>query len=294
VTGLLRLRAPAPGRILAWAMLALFAAATLLPLWVALKTALSTPAGLFQDATRLVPRVATLDNFRRVLGMATAHPYPGLTTIDFGRALLNTLAFTVAVTGLQIGFSALAAYAFARLRFPGRDLLFFAMLAATMIPGIVLFIPNFLLVKELGWLNTFQGLVAPYVLMSPFSVFFLRQFFLSTPKELEEAARIDGASHLRTFLQIVLPNHKGAVATLAILVGVTSWNEFFWPFLVARDEHVRVMAVAMNAYRSQQQLARMDWTGLMACAVLSIVPVVVLLVVLGRRVVESLQFSGIK
>lgn len=283
-----------PGRILAYAMLALFAAATLLPLWIALKTALATPASLFQDATHLVPRQVTLDNFRRVLGLPVASSYVGLTTIDFRRALLNTLAFTVVVTGGQITFSALAGYAFARLRFPGRDLLFFAMLAATMIPGIVLFIPNFLLVKELGWLNTFQGLVAPYVLMAPFSVFFLRQFFLSTPRELEEAARIDGASHLRTFFQIVLPNHKGPLATLAILVGVSSWNEFFWPFLVARDEHVRVMAVAMNAYRSQQQIARMDWTGLMACVVLSILPVVALLVVLGRRVVESLQFSGLK
>jgi multiple sugar transport system permease protein len=283
-----------PGRILAYAMLALFAATTLLPVWVAVKTALATPASLFEDATSLVPHVVTLDNFRRVLGLPVLNPYTGVTTIDFRRALLNTIAFTVVVTGGQITFSALAAYAFARLRFPGRDLLFFAMLAATMIPGIVLFIPNFLLVKELGWLNTFQGLVAPYVLMAPFSVFFLRQFFLSTPRELEEAARIDGASHLRTFVQIVLPNHKGALATLAILVGVTSWNEFFWPFLVAREEQVRVMAVAMNAYRSQQQLARMDWSGLMACVVLSILPVIVLLIVLGRRVVESLQFSGLK
>ncbi len=288
------MRTPSPGRILAYAMLALFAAATLLPLWVAVRTAVSTPSGLFQDATRLVPREATLDNFRRVLGLAVENPFSGLVTIDFGRALLNTVAFTVVVTVCQVLSSALAAYAFARLRFPGRDALFFAMLAATMIPGIVLFIPNFLLVKELGWLNTFQGLVAPYVLMAPFSVFFLRQFFLSTPRELEEAARIDGASHLRTFFQIVLPNHRGALATLGILVGISSWNEFFWPFLVARDEHVRVMAVAMNAYRSQQQIARMDWTGLMACVVLSILPVVVLLVVLGRRVVESLQFSGFK
>lgn len=282
-----------PGRLLAYVMLALFAAVTLLPLWVAIKTALATPASLFQDATHLVPHVVTLDNFRRVLGLPVSDPYLG-TTIDFRRALLNTVVFTGLVTGGQITFSALAAYAFARLRFPGRDLLFFAMLAATMIPGIVLFIPNFLLVKELGWLNTFQGMVAPYVLMAPFSVFFLRQFFLSTPRELEEAARIDGASYLRTFFQIVLPNHKGAVATLAILVGVSSWNEFFWPFLVGREEHVRVMAVAMNAYRSQQQLARMDWGGLMACVVLSIVPVILLLVVLGRRVVESLQFSGLK
>jgi len=289
------MRAPrlTPARLTAHAMLVLFAFVTLLPLWVALRTAVTPPGALFQEAVRFLPHQVTLDNFGRVLGLVPA-PSPGLPTVDFRRALLNTVAFTAVVTFCQIASSALAAYGFARLRFPGRDALFFAMLAATMIPGIVMFIPNFLLVKDLGWLNTFQGLVAPYLLMAPFSVFFLRQFFLSTPRELEEAARIDGASHLRTFLQIVLPNHRGPLATLAILVGVSAWNDFFWPFLVGRDESVRVMAVAMSVYRSQQQLARMDWTGLMACVVLSILPVVALLIVLGRRVVESLQFSGLK
>jgi len=203
-----RARSLSAGRIAAYAMLILFAFVTLLPLWVAVKTALSTPTTLFQDADRFLPSEITLDNFRRVLGFQVER-WMGSSSINLQRAILNSLAFTGVVTVGQILSSALAAYAFARLRFPGRRQLFFAMLAATMIPGIVMFIPNFLLVKELGWLNTFQGMVAPYVLMTPFSVFFLRQFFLTTPKELEEAARVEGASHLRTFFQIVLPNHVG-------------------------------------------------------------------------------------
>ena len=114
--------------------------------------------------------------------------------IDFFRALLNSVIFTALAVIPQIFFSATAAYAFARLNFPGRDQLFFMFIAATMIPGAVLFIPNFILVKDLGWLNTFQGMAAPYALMTPFAVFYLRQVFLATPRDVEEAARIDGAS----------------------------------------------------------------------------------------------------
>jgi multiple sugar transport system permease protein len=280
-----------PGAALGWAMLAAFVLFSLFPVWVALKTALLPTAELFRQAQDLLPGEPTLVNFTRVLGLGGAEAGP---TINFGLALRNSAIFTAIVVAGQLFFSALAAYAFARLRFPGRDVLFYLFLSATMIPGIVLFIPNFVLMRDLGWLDTFQGLVAPYVLMTPFAVFFLRQFFLSTPVELEEAARIDGAGPFTTFWRVVLPVHKGAIATLALLLSINAWNEFFWPFLVGRDESVRVMAVAIGAFQSQQQSGVPDWTGLMACTVLSIVPVAVLLVAFGRQVVESLQFSGMK
>ncbi|WP_225771393.1 carbohydrate ABC transporter permease [Inquilinus sp. Marseille-Q2685] len=282
------------GRLVAWAVLAAFIVCSLFPLWITLKTALVPSSTLFDQATLLVPMDVTLDNFRRVLGLAPVNPATPSTPINFALALRNSLIFTLLTVGGQIFFSALAAYAFARIRFVGSTVIFYLFIAATMIPAIVLFIPNFVLIRELGWLNTFQGMVAPTLLMSPFAVFFLRQFFLSTPRELEEAARIDGATPFRTFWSVVLPVHKSAIATLAILLSINAWNDFFWPFLVGRDAEVRVISVALSAFKSQQQSGNPDWTGMTAATVLSIVPVIVLLVLFGRRVVESLQFSGLK
>jgi len=276
----------------------LFALISLGPIWIAVKTALSDSRTLFSGASSFLPLDPTLFNILRVLGFADpADPRLAQMSygkIDFFRALVNSAIFTVLAVVPQIACSALAAYAFARLRFRGRRLIFFLFLSATMIPGIVLFIPNFILIKDLGWLNTFQGMAAPYALMTPFAVFFLRQMFLSTPRELEECARIDGASYFSIFFRIVLPFHRSALATLTIITSLSAWNDFFWPFLVGRSESVRVMAVAINAFRQQQAGGTPDWSGLMACTVLGLVPIAVLLVLFGRKVVESFQYAGPK
>src|SRR5882757_1071490 len=285
-------------RWLGYAVLALFAIISLGPIWIAAKTALSDSRTLFSGASSLLPQDPTLFNFERVMGLVNpSDPRLEQTSfgkVDFYRALMNSVIFTLLAVVPQIVCSAMAAYAFARLRFPGRRLIFFLFLCATMIPGVVLFIPNFILIKDLGWLNTFQGMAAPYALMTPFAVFFLRQMFLSTPRELEESARIDGASYFSIFFRMILPIHSSSLATLAILTTVSTWNEFFWPFLIGRDESVRVMAVAINAFRTQQQSGVPDWTGLMACTVLGIIPMIALLIFFGRKVVESFQFSGMK
>jgi multiple sugar transport system permease protein len=286
------------GRWLGYAALAVFAIISLGPLWIAFKTALTGPNALFQSGSSLLPRDTTLFNFERVLGLLDPNDprlaQTGLAKITFFRALLNSAIFTAIAVVPQIFFSATAAYAFARLQFPGRDLLFFLFIAATMIPTAVLFIPNLILIHDLGWLNTFQGMAAPYALMTPFAVFFLRQMFLATPRDVEEAARIDGASYFSIFFRMILPIHGPSLATLAILTTVATWNEFFWPFLIGRDESVRVMAVAINAFRTQQQSGVPDWTGLMACTVLGIIPMIALLIFFGRKVVDSFQFSGMK
>jgi multiple sugar transport system permease protein len=279
-----------------YGVLVLFAIISLGPIWIALKTALSDSGTLFTGASSPLPQHPTLFNFERVMGLVNpADPRLQQTSygkIDFYRALMNSVAFTLLAVVPQIAFSAMAAYAFARLRFYGRRVIFFLFLAATMIPSVVLFIPNFILIKDLGWLNTFQGMAAPYALMTPFAVFFLRQMFLATPRELEESALIDGACYFTIFFRIVLPLHRSALATLSILAGINAWNDFFWPFLVGRDQSVQVMAVAINSFRAQQAGGVPDWSGLMACTVLGIVPVAVLLVLFGRKVVESLQYTG--
>jgi multiple sugar transport system permease protein len=200
--------------------------------------------------------------------------------------------FTGIVVSLQISFAAMAAYAFARLRFPGRDVIFGLFVGSMMVPGVVTLIPNFILIKDLGWLNTMAGMVAPFCLMQGFSVFFLRQFFLSIPRDLEEAALLDGASHLYVFLRVVLPLSITPLATIATLTGINMWNEFFWPFLVAKDEAQQVLPVALQSFKSQTPQGQPDWTGLMAATAVTVLPTVALLVVFGRRVVESVQFSG--
>ena len=287
---------PTVSRIAGYAALVVLAVVSLLPVWVALKTALTLPNDFFSSASSLLPPTLTLQNFARVLGFATdiqlssAQAAP----IDFGLALRNSVIYAgLLVTG-QLFFSALAAYAFARLRFPGRDVLFVAFLSATMIPSIVLFIPNFVLIRELGLINTFAGMVAPNILMVPFAVFFLRQFFISSPKDLEEAARLEGLSHFQIFWHIALPLQRGPMATLAILLSINAWNDFFWPFLVGREDSVRPLAVALAEFQSQTGQGQPDWTGLMAAVLLSIIPVLFLLAFFGRRIVESLQTSGMK
>jgi len=287
---------PTMSRVAGYAALIVLAAISLLPVWVALKTALTLPNDFFSSASSLVPPAFTLQNFARVLGFETdivltsAQAAP----INFAVALRNSLIYTgLLVTG-QLFFSALAAYAFARLRFPGRNTLFVAFLSATMIPSIVLFIPNFVLIRELGLINTFAGMVAPNILMVPFAVFFLRQFFISSPKELEEAARLEGLSHFQIFWHIALPLQRGPMATLAILLSINAWNDFFWPFLVGREDSVRPLAVALAEFQSQTGQGQPDWTGLMAAVMLSIIPILFLLAFFGRRIVESLQTSGMK
>ena len=281
---------------LGYLVLALFVFISLLPLWMALKLALTNPADVYTSADSLLPGRITIGNFLRVMGLPSDIELTAFqaSPINFLLALRNSLIYTALTVSGQIFFSAMAGYAFARMRFPGRDVLFFAFLAATMIPSMVLFIPNFILVKQLGLLNTFAGLVAPTILMTPFAVFFLRQFFLSAPKELDEAARLEGASQFQIFWRIALPIQKGPIATLAILLSVNSWNEFFWPFLVGRDPSVRVMAVALSDFMSQTGRGNPDWSGLMAAIGLSILPIIALLVVFGRQIVESLQTSGMK
>jgi len=291
-----RARGPGLARLSAWLALGLLLLITVAPVWTVLKTALTPHDQLAAGAGTLWPQGATLDNFRRVLGLMS--PEQSIARggsgaeINVGRALLNSVVFTAVVVVLQTLFAAMAAYAFARLRFPGRGLLFGLFVGSMMVPGVVTLIPNFVLMRELGLLNTLAGMVAPFCLMQGFSVFFLRQFFLSVPRDLEEAALLDGASHAWVFFRIVLPLSTTAVATIALLTGINMWNEFFWPWLVGRDESLQVLPVALQQFKTQTPQGQPDWGGLMAAATVALLPTVGLLLAFGRQVVESVQFSG--
>jgi multiple sugar transport system permease protein len=188
----------------------------------------------------------------------------------------------------------MAAYAFSRLTWPGRDKVFALFLTALLVPPIFTALPNFLTVKSLGLLNTLPGIILPSFFMTPFAVYFLRQFFMGIPKEIDEAARLDGASHFRTFFQIILPMSSASVTTLAILQFIASWNDYFWPLLVGQTENSRVLTVALGVFRSQTPQGTPDWAGLMAATLVAAVPILILYLIFGRRIVNSIGFSGIK
>ncbi|WP_367849189.1 carbohydrate ABC transporter permease [Rhodoferax sp. WC2427] len=291
-----RIRIFTPGRIAAWVVLAAMLVITLAPLWMVVKTALMHSADVYTESAQILPTDPTLANFKRVLGFMTGDESRALggsgAEINFMRSLGNSLLFTSIIVVTQVSFAAMAAYAFARLRFPGRNVLFALFVGSMMVPGVVTFIPNFILIKDLGLLNTMVGMVAPFCLMQGFSVFFLRQFFLSIPRDLEEAALLDGASYTYIFTHVVLPLSITPLATIAMLTGINMWNEFFWPYLVAKDEVQQVLPVALQSFKSQTAQGQPDWTGLMAATAITVMPTILLLVVLGRRVVESVQFSG--
>jgi len=283
----------------AWVVVALAIFVTLVPFWWVVRTALSTKKELLASPDSILPVGFTLTNFARVLGQvdaATAIAMGGSgQKIDFWLFTRNSFIVTIATVVGQTFFSALAAYAFARLKFPGRDKLFNLYLAALMIPGIVTLIPNYLLIhRDLDWGNTFLGIVAPTLLMSPFAVFFLRQFFLGVNRELEEAAALDGASVFDIFWRVVLPISGPPIATLALLTFVGTWNTYFWPSLVGKDESVRVLTVALAVFKSQTPQGAPDWTGLMAATLISMIPTLGVFLVFGRRVVNSIQFTGFK
>ncbi len=286
------------GRIVAWAILGIVLLITLFPFYWMLRTALSNNNALYLDPGNLLPVDPTLGGFRRVLGLATpeeAAAEGGTTgSINFWLYLRNSVIVSTVITAGQVLFSSMAAYAFARLTWKGRDIVFFIFLTAMMIPPIFVQLPNFILIRDLGLLNTLAGIILPFFFMTPFAIFFMRQFFLGIPREVEEAAMIDGAGHARMFFRVILPMSATPVVTLSLLTYITAWGEYFWPLLVGRGEDSRVLTVALGIFRAQTPQTGPDWAGLMAGTLIAALPVLILFLIFGRRFIDNLGYSGIK
>lgn len=286
------------GKLLAWIALGILLFVTLFPFWWMLRTALTFPKAVFLNTDSLLPVQATLINFKRVLGMVPAAEAVTLggsgQAINFLLAMRNSIIVSALVVIGQVTFSAMAAYAFARLQFPFRNQLFAIYIAALMVPGIVTLIPNFILVRGLGGLNTILGIAAPTLLMTPFAVFFLRQFFLGINREVEEAALIDGADVPVVFFRIVLPMTLPALTTLAVITFIATWNNYLWPLVIGSGEAVRMLTVALGVFRSQTPQGAPDWTGLMAGTTLAIIPTFLIFLFMGRKILDSIQFAGFK
>jgi multiple sugar transport system permease protein len=285
-----------PGRTAAWIVVAVVVIATVFPFYWMVRTALTPTADLVPQASQFFPSNPTLINFQRVLGFASIEDSIAAggtgASIDFIRYTINSVIYAGSIAVIQTLSCAAAAYAFARLRFPGRNLLFGVILAGLMIPGIFTLLPNFALMRELDLLNTMLGLIAPALLMSPFTIFFLRQFFLSLPRDVEEAAMLDGVGSLGRFWRIALPLSRGPIATMMLITLVGMWKDYLWPLVAGNSELTRVLTVALGVFQQQSPNTSPDWTGLMAASTMSVLPVLLILVFLGKQLIQSLNFSG--
>lgn len=269
------------GRLAIYALLIFIALLIVLPLLWMLSTSFKPKAQWFTRDIHWIPITFTWENYQALLNNPNT---------PIVRWFVNSLLVATISTVATLTVTSLAAYAYARMEFPGRKALYTLLLATLFMPGIMFLIPNFLTIYRLGLLNTYAGVIIPG-LAGVFGVFFLRQFFESIPKELEESAEIDGASKFQIFYKIVLPLSKPALATLGILTFLASWNDFLWPLLILRDRALQTLPPGL---RTLQGAYTSEYGLMMAGAVIVAVPVLVIYVFLQRFIVQSVASTGLK
>ncbi len=250
-----------------------------LPFVWSLSTSLKPLADLFAVTPNLIPSEVRWENYGDVFG-----------TVPFARFYLNTILVTAARVVGQVFLASLAAFAFARLRFPGREALFFLLLSALMIPEQVIIIPRYILLREFGWLDSYQGLIVP-LLFSAFGTFLLRQFFLSIPNDYQEAATLEGANPFQIYWQIFLPLARPALAAFAFLVLQWSWNEFLWALIVTNTTEKQVLSVGIALFQGEHST---NTAVMMAAANMATIPILVLFVFFQRQLIEGITLSGLK
>ncbi|MCX7796328.1 MAG: carbohydrate ABC transporter permease [bacterium] len=211
--------------------------------------------------------------------------------VPLGRFFLNSVVVSSITVISQLTVCSMSAYAFSILKFKGRDILFFILLSTMAIPGEITLIPTFLLIRNIGWMNTYQGIVAPS-LVSVFGIFLLRQFFMGIPKELEEAGRIDGITDFGLLIKIILPLSKPALATLSLFAFLDSWNSYMWPLIVTNRIEMRLVQVGLR-YFINDELGN-NWGGLMAISTLIIIPTLIVFLLSQRYFIEGIKTSGIR
>lgn len=270
-------------RLVSALLLVVVAASTLalmLPILIIVFTAFKPVAEVNAYPPTLVPGAWTLDNFTRIF-----------TELPFARLIANSFVFAGGVTAFALVFDSLAAYALARLDFRGNKILLIAIVASLMIPFQATLIPIYQLVSDLGWVNSYAGLIAPRA-ADAFGIFFLRQFFLSLPRDLDNAARIDGAGELRIFGSIVLPNAVPALLTLGIFTFVNNWNDLLWPLVFTTDAEMGTVTSGLTLLTGPGGIIPQGV--MMAGSLIALLPLAILFLMIQRRFVESVGTSGLK
>ena len=261
------------------AALLLGAVATLVPLAWMVSASLMPTGEASSFPPRLLPSRVTL-----------AHYLELFDRLSLGRALLNSALIAAAATAACLLLTSLAGYAFARLRFGGRDRLFRALLAGMVIPAQVSMLPLFLLLKGMGLVNTYWGVLVPY-LAPIFGIFMIRQYALALPQDAIDAARVDGASELRIYWSVVLPMCRPILVTLAVFVFMGTWNDFMWPLIVLTDDRLYTLPVALANLSGEHA---QDTEMMMAGSVLTVLPVLALFLALQRHYIEGIMMGGVK
>lgn len=267
--------------LLIWLALLVGALVMAVPFWVMVVTSLLPPDQVFAMPPRLWPEHPAWDNYARLFALA-----------PMGRYFFNSLLVAVLTTAGYLLCSAMAGYAFSRLQFPYKNAVFFLFLMTMMVPPQVNIVPLFFLMKSFHWLDTYWALVVPG-LFGAFGVFMLRQWFNGLPKELEDAARIDGCNPWQIFWRVALPLSTPALAALAIFIFITSWNSFMWPLIATHSEAMRTLPVGIAALKGSFRETT-DWTVLMAAATLSIVPVVIVFMLGQKQFMKGIMAGSLK
>jgi multiple sugar transport system permease protein len=248
-----------------------------------LVTSFKLTENIIKPVPEWIPYPATLEHYAAVFSQSR--------TASIGTAIVNSLIVSLSATVLVVLVSALAAYPLARMTFPGRDAVFAGLVGSLMVPGVISIVPLYVVMFRLGWLSTYQALIVPEA-ASAFGVFLLRQFFLSLPTDLEDAARIDGANSWQIFVRILLPLSQPALVALAIFAFRNSWNDFTWPLIAMTKQSMLTLPVALASLRSNY--AAESFGPVMAGAVMSALPLLVVFLVANRHIVEGVQLSGLK
>jgi multiple sugar transport system permease protein len=253
----------------------------LLPFFWMLSTSLKARTAIFQEfPPRWIPEEIVWSNY----GDAWS-------SVPFGRFYLNSIFVAASITFLQILTSSLAAFAFARLRFRGRDTLFYLYLVALMIPFAILLLPNFLIIKHLGWFDSYAALIIPPA-FSAFSTFLMRQYFRGIPAELDESARMDGASSLRIWWQVIMPNSLPVIGALGVFVFLGAWNSLLWPLVVTNSQEKLTVPVGLTYFQGQFYVR---WELLMAAAVIAMIPVLIVYFLAQNWFIKGMSVnSGLK
>ena len=269
-------------RVLAYTLLISFALIEFLPFLWSISTSLKSEAEInagFVKGFNWIPQNVTLANYGDIF-----------TKVEFGHWFFNSLLVGVITTLLTLAFSATSGYAFARIPFPGRQLVFWSIIGTMMVPGIIYLIPIYILLKNLNLIDSLAGLIIPFMVTN-FGIFLMRQFFVAVPVELEEAARVDGAGRFRTFAQVVLPLARPALAALTIFTFMGRWNDFLMPLIIINSPENYTLPLGMSTFRG---LYKTDWGLLMGGSMLVMVPIVILFVAFQRFFIEGVSYTGLK
>lgn len=268
------------GKTLSFVILTVGLVAWLVPFaWMALGS-VKTQSEILQRPPTWIPQNPTLDNFAQWFG-----------PLDFGTFFMNSLIVASFTVLGNLVFCSMVGYALAKLDFPGKKVLFAVVMITLMVPGVVTFVPLFVMVSKLGLVNSYPALILPFI-TAPIGVFLMRQFMLGIPDSLIEAARLDGASEFRIFARVVMPLSGPPLATLAILTFLSSWNNFLWPLVAAQTESMYTLPVALSLYSTGQNAT--NYGLLLAGSVLVIAPILALFVLLQRYFIQGIATAGLK